>query len=236
MSNLLRRLFAASGLLAAAGGCVWLLLFSPYLRFATLQVVGNTRAPGAELRHLANLPVGNPLVTLDLDAAAAGVLDHPWVAGVSARRSFPDTVVITVTERTVAAVVQLDQLYLVDSDGAIFSRAQPGDLDHPYLTGLDAALVETQPELSRRLVADGLAWLVALQEQGKIAERDISELRFSATTGYSVVLRNGGEVLLGFADRARASRLAILASQGVDFSRPHRVDLAGDRLAVVTPI
>lgn len=236
MSKLLRRLFAASGLVAVGAGCVWLLLFSPYLRFTTLQVVGNTRAPAAELRHLANLPVGNPLVVLDLDAAAAGVLNHPWVAAVSARRRFPDTVVLTITERTVAAVVQLDQLYLVDSAGVIFSRAQPGDLDHPYLTGLDATLVETQPELSRRLVADGLAWLLALQEQGKIAERDISELRFSTTTGYSVVLRNGGEVLLGFADRARASRLAILASQGVDLSRPHRVDIAGDRLAVVTPI
>ena len=236
MTSLLRKLFAAVGLLAATGGCVWLLLFSPYLRFATLQVVGNSRAPATELRHLANLPVGVPLVALDLDAAVSGVRRHPWVDQVEARRSFSDTVVLSITERTVAAVVQLDKLYLVDTSGVIFTRAQAGDLDHPYLTGLDPALVENQPELSRRLVIEGLAWLAALREQGKIVERDISELRFSTTIGYTVVLRNGGEVLLGFADRARAARLPLLAAQGLDLSRPHRVDLASDRLAVVTPI
>jgi cell division protein FtsQ len=154
----------------------------------------------------------------------------------SARRSFPDTVVISVEERTPVALVQLDKLYLVDVDGTIFAQAHDGDYDHPMLTGIDASLAESQPEVARRLVTEGLAWLDAAQKQGGLAEKDLSELRFDTRTGYTLFLRNGGEVLLGFADRERVARLSQLTAQGLDLSAPHRVDLASERLAVVTPL
>lgn len=236
MPKLLRTILLSAGIAAIIGGSGWLLWGSPYVRFVHLEVAGSVRADLAQVRHLADLPVGEPLLSLDLDRAVAGVERHPWVARARAYRSFPDRVVITIEERTVVAVVQLEELYLVDAEGEIFTRASSGDLDHPYLTGFEPDLVQAQPELARRLVREALTWLVALEQQGKIAERDISELHFSASTGYTVVLRNGSEVLLGFADRERASRLATLAAQGLDLSRPHRVDLVGERLAVVTPL
>lgn len=232
----LRTTLYAVTALAVAGGCAWLLCASPWLRYGNLQVVGNVRAPVSQVRHLANLPDGEALVLVNLDEAVAGVERHPWVAHASARRSFPDTVVIEVVERVPVALVQLDAIYLVDAEGTIFARAHEGDYDHPMLTGIDSALVESQPEVARRLVTEGLAWLAAAHERGGLAETDLSELRFDAKTGYTLFLRNGGEVLLGFADRERVARLAMLTAQGLDLTSPHRVDLASQRLAVVTPL
>jgi cell division protein FtsQ len=212
------------------------LFLSPHVRYEHLRVVGATRADVAELRHLADLPLGEPLVSLDIDRAESGVERHPWVASAELRRAFPGTVVLRVRERVPVAILQLDGLFLVDADGYPFTRATPGDLDHPYLTGLAPELASAQPEVARRVLREALQWLEVAQSKGQLPESALSELHFDARAGYTLVLRNGGEVLLGFAEPERASRLSQLARGGLDLSRPHRVDLASDRLAVVTPL
>ncbi len=227
---------AVVGTLALLGAVGWLAVGSPWLRYQRLDVVGNDRADVVQLRHLARLPEGEPLVLLDLESAVAGVQRHPWVQSASASRRFPNTVVIEVVERTPVALVQLAGLYLVDAEGTLFARAGEGDLDHPILSGLDPALASGQPELSRRLVRTGLDWLAAAQAQGGLAEADISELHFNVKTGYTLYLRNGGEVLLGFTGNERVARLSMLTARGLDLRSPHRVDLATDRVAVVTPL
>lgn len=225
------------GTLGVLGGVVWVLVGSPWLRYQHLQVVGNARAEVVHVRHLASLPEGKALVLLDLDAARAGVERHPWVKAARVSRSFPSTVVIEVEERTpVALLQQADGLYLVDAEGAVFARAAAPDLDHPLLTGLDGSLTTTQPELARKIVRAGLDWLAAAQAQGGLPESALSELRFDRDTGYTLFLRNGGEVLLGFAGQERVARLSMLTARGLDLAAPHRIDLASDHLAVVTPL
>ena len=228
---------------AAVCGVAWVLVASPWLRYTELQIEGNRRAGVAELRHLANLPQADPMVLLDLSAAVAGVERHPWVESASARRQFPNAIVLTVRERVPVALLHLQGhdsvagFFLVRAAGTVFARAaQPADYDHPILTGLDPELVAAQPEVARRLVREGLAWLSAAQEQGGLPESSLSELHFDARTGYTLNLRNGGDVLLGFADRTRVARLPALVASGLDLSTPHRIDLASDRLAVVTPL
>ncbi len=237
---MVRRLRIAAAILGSSvllGGAVWALVGSPWLRYQHLEVAGNTRAPVAHLRHLANLPEGQALVLLDLDGAVAGVRRHPWVASAEARRSFPNAVVLTVTERRpVALLQQSGGLYLVDDTGTVFARAGADDLDHPVLTGLDGALADAEPELARKVLRTSLDWLTAAQAQGGVPEHELSELRFDAETGYTLYLRNGGEVLLGFTGQERVARLSMLTSRGLDLAVPHRVDLASDRLAVVTPL
>ncbi len=227
---------AIVGTLALLGAVGWLAVGSPWLRYQRLDIVGNDRADGVQLRHLARLPEGEALVLLDLRGALAGVERHPWVKRATASRRFPNAVVIEVVERTPVALVQLEGLYLVDEEGTLFARASGGDLDHPILSGLDPALLTAQPELSRRLVRAGLDWLAAAQAQGGLAEADISALHFDAKTGYTLYLRNGGEVLVGFTGNERVARLSMLTARGLDLRTPHRVDLASDRVAVVTPL
>jgi cell division protein FtsQ len=218
-----------------AGAVAWVLFASPWLRYTTLTIEGAERSNSAELRHLAHLPTGAPLVQLDLDAAVAGVGRHPWVKSATARRQFPNGVLLTVVERTPVALLSTDRLYLVDEEGVAFARAQPGELDLPVLSGF-GELAESQPELSRRLVREGLDWIAAAEARGGLHRRDISELHFDADSGYALFLRNGGEVLLGFAESERVARLTTLAAHGVDLAVPHRVDLVAGSLAVVTPL
>ncbi len=218
------------------GGLGWFALGSDAMRFRTLRVVGNSHASEAQLRHLADLTPGSPLLTLDLDGAIAGVARHPWVAEAEARRVFPDTVVIEVRERQVRALLLLDGLYLVDTEGTPFRRADADQLDHPIVTGIPVALAEEHPALARRIVHDSLGILDAVAGRAGLREADISEVRFDAESGYTLALRNGGEVLLGFQEPSAFSRLDTLASRGVDLSRPLRIDLGLPSMAVVSPL
>ncbi|MDP2312810.1 MAG: FtsQ-type POTRA domain-containing protein [Pseudomonadota bacterium] len=221
---------------ALAGGLGWLAFGSDLMRFRTLRVVGHDRASEAQLRHLADLTPGAPLLALDLDSAMAGVSRHPWVAEAEARRVFPDTVVIQVRERQVRALLLLDGLYLVDTEGTPFRRADPDEVDHPIITGIPAALADADPALARRIVHDSLGILDAVAGRAGLREADISEVRFDAESGYTLALVNGGEVLLGFQEPSAFSRLDTLASRGVDLSRPLRIDLGSSSMAVVSPL
>lgn len=229
---------ALAALLAAAsvGGLGWLAFGSEHLRFRALRVVGNERASEVQIRHLADLTPHAPLLALDLEHAAASVARHPWVAQVEARRVFPDTVVLHVRERQVRALLLLDQLYLVDTEGVPFRRADGANLDHPVITGLPLELADADPPLARRIVHDALGILDAADNRAGMREDDVSEVRFDAEAGYVIVLENGGEVLLGFDPERAFSRLDALASRGVDLSHPLRIDLGADKAAVVTPL
>ena len=218
------------------GGSAWGLLRAEFTQLHDVRVMGLSRATDAQIRHLAGLVEGEPLVLLELEAATARVRQHPWVAEASMRRIFPDTVLVQVEERQVRALVMLERLYLVDATGEPFRIASPPDLDHPLLTGIPAELARDNPQVARRIIADGLGWLEAVNGHAGIQEAHLSEIRFDAMTGYTLALRNGGEVRLGFRDHTILDRLDRLAAEGLDLSRPHRVDLAYDTLAVVTPL
>lgn len=233
----LRSIAGTLALLGALAGAAWVMLGSELLRYRVVRIVGNTNAGELEIRHLADLPVGDPLVLLDLGAAVRGVEHHPWVRTADARRVFPDTVVIRVEERTPIAILQLGtELFLVDADGVAFTRATPGELDHPFLTGISPKFADEQPALARRIVHDGLTLISAAAGRGGLAESDISDVHFDTRAGYTLGLRNGGEVLLGFRDAEILTRLDALSADGLDLSRPHRVDLGSPQLAVVTPL
>jgi hypothetical protein len=66
---------------------------------------------------------------------------------------------------------------------------------------------------------------------------DLSELRFDARTGYTLVLRNGSELIFGMGDPSPPlQRLDQLIGVGLDLRIPQRVDLDAATVAVATPL
>jgi cell division protein FtsQ len=226
-----------TGGLALAGGAV-LFARSDLLRLRTVTVTAGAHVSEAHVRHLADLRDGASLLTLDLDAAATGIRRHPWVADVSLRRVLPDRVDVVVTERTPAAVLVLEELWLVDAEGVVIHRALPDELGFPYLTGLSPKLATAQPELARRIVRDALAILQKSEGHAGLQSPLFSEVRFDARSGYTLALENGGEVILGFRPiEEPLAQLDALAQNGVYLAgAPLRVDLGVATQAIVSPL
>lgn len=113
-----------AGVIALIGGLAWLVLGSDVLGVKAVEVQGSTLVSADRVRELAAVPAGVPLATLDLDAVAARVAGLPSVERVSVARQWPNTVGITITERTALIAVETPGGYwLADASGVVFDSA-----------------------------------------------------------------------------------------------------------------
>lgn len=199
---------------------------------------GGHRASPEALRHLSDIRNGDTVWSVDLEAAERGVERHPWVRRATARVERPSSVVVELEEFEPVALLRMDDLYYVDARGAVFLRAQPDDLDYPVISGVTEALERAHPDLPRLVIRDAL-WLMDQLDRTALVERaSVSEVAFSARSGFTVVLTGGGAELAFRLDdlSSQLERLEALVREGVDLRRPLLVDLAPRKVAIVRPL
>jgi cell division protein FtsQ len=199
--------FLALGL--AAG---WMLLYSHWLALQSVDVNGVHLLTSRQIERAAALPTGEALVRLDLGAATQRIEQIPAVGAATVSRSWPHSVIITVTERTPVAVVEASgTVRAVDASGAEFklNRAQHG---LPRLVvDPEGGALDDAAEVLASLPAD-------------ILQR-VSEVQADSIDSITLSLRSGDEVMWGSAaDSARkAEVLAVLLrhqATGYDVSVP----------------
>jgi cell division septal protein FtsQ len=202
-----------------------------------VEIAGNVRASDVAVRHLANLRTGTHLSQVDLQQAVTGVQAHPWVARAEGRLLFPSGVQILVEEHEPVMLLALDQLWYVDAQGTVFRQADARDLDYPVLSGVEPSLVTEHPALARAILAQASDILDATAGHPQAGPDQLSEVRFDRRAGFTLVLRTGTELVLGFDDvDRRIDRFDRLVQAGFDPTSPNRVDLGGRRVAVAAPL
>lgn len=141
-------------LVLGAGALAWL---SPLAGVRTVEVLGAVRTGPVAVREVGGLEPGAPLVRIDSEAVTARVRDLPWVRRATLERRWPQTVVVTVEERTPVAAVPCqpgserplgaeeagpDAWCLVDSDGRVLgpvAEGGEGSAALPRLLGVPVA-------------------------------------------------------------------------------------------------
>ena len=120
-----------AGVVVVSSVAVWALLGSALLGVRTVSVRGERTVTSEQVALAAAIPVGTPLARLDTAAAAARVRELPAVASVEVQRAWPNTVVVTITERRAVAVAARGVGFvLVDAEGYPFRTvpARPAGL------------------------------------------------------------------------------------------------------------
>lgn len=86
-----------------------------------VQVMGTTAVAADDVLAAAAVEPGGPLASIDTDAIASRVAQLPGIRAVEVGRSWPHTVVVTVTERIPIAMVGTPQgLAPVDAGGVVY--------------------------------------------------------------------------------------------------------------------
>jgi len=212
----------------------------PTVQTPTIQAVtigGAERASEVSLRHLADLQEGDSLL-VDLDAVAGRVRKHPWVDTVAVSRDLSGNVRIRVTEHEPVMLLAHDGLYRVSASGEVFIKARSEDLDLPILTGLDSDLIDTHGGVAREVLNHAVALLAAVDEGcDALDPAGLSEIHFDRDLGFSLILRSGSRVRLGFSPPSdQLARLDAVVRSGLDLNVPHEVDLDMADMAVVKPL
>lgn len=139
-------------------------------RFAitSIEVTGETHLSADQIRAAIPVKLGDNVFATNLGRVADALRATPWIASASVHRVLPHTIVVEVTEHAPVAMVELGELYLVDTTGHPFKRAQleTGDgRDLPVITGIERASYEAQPAATAATITAALGALATWRQE-----------------------------------------------------------------------
>lgn len=194
----LHRLVVVLGVLSAGGGAAAIAL-SPLLDVDRVVVRGATVNGTDPVHSAAGIVRGEPMATLDVQAARIAIEAVPWVDTASVQRSWPGTVVIAVTERRAVAAVRTAEgsWALVDADRRQLSVVGTGEIaDLPRIEGLSppagagselvpdaAGALELASLLSGAMPADEFRVMVAVDDSLEVVVERPSRAEVRALFG-----------------------------------------------------
>ncbi len=213
-------------ILAILAGAAWALLGSSLLVVRREEVTGNRLVPTSEVLAAAAIRRGTPLASVDTRAAAHRVEQIDQVLSATVSRSWPDTIVISVRERTpVLAVAAGGRFELIDPYGVTVRWSPRKPAGMPLLAAPPAA---AQLRGSRGVLA-----AAAVLRQLPARLRSLVEaVTASSPQDVTLHLRGGVTVAWGGAaqTRAKAAEVLVLLRTGaryLDVSDPNTAVTAG---------
>ena len=130
----------------------WAVLYnSPAFTIEHVSVKGVEHLTDDEMSQLANVPSNTTLLRVDAEGIADRVRQNSWVEDVKINRILPDTLEIVVTERTVAAIVEIP-----DDSGTLIKRWMVAD-DHMWLMPIPEEGSEAAKTTSSKVYEDAQA-------------------------------------------------------------------------------
>jgi cell division protein FtsQ len=113
---------AALALIGVAAGA-WAVAASPLFHIRDVQVRGTRHLSAPEVVRLARIGSRANLLTLPAERVERALARNPWIRSVSAHRSLPSTLILTIEERVPVAWVRLPKgIAVVAADGMVLSR------------------------------------------------------------------------------------------------------------------
>src|SRR5882672_3225440 len=118
---------AALAVLAAIGGSAYagyrFVTTSSRFAIETIAIIGTRQLSADQLRAVLPVQPGDNIFAADVDELVRALRTEPWIADAHAHRVLPHTLEVAIEERAVAGVAELGGLYLVDTNGQPFKRA-----------------------------------------------------------------------------------------------------------------
>jgi len=148
---------------ALVGAVVWVLQ-SPLLEVRTIGVYGVNRSSVAEALQNAGVEVGSPMVRVSVAKLEILLEEDPWVASAHVERTFPHTVEIDVSERSVAAgVTSRSGWMLLSMDGIVLGPADslPDGAARLVMENVDPGPAGEPPQ--SEMIAGGLEFATTLR-------------------------------------------------------------------------
>ncbi len=176
-------LLAGVGAAVVVVGAVYVGGWTPLMGVRTVTVEGAGTVTADQLIATADIPVGTPMMRVDVRAATARIADLPQVSSVDVRRVWPRTVVITVTERDAVAMQKTGSGWeLLDENGNPFAMAPGKPKDLPTMQ-------RSQDEATNTAMLDVLASLSpAIRAQ-------VGSVSATSPNAVRLTLRDGGAVV-----------------------------------------
>ncbi len=196
------------------------------LKIAQIEITGHVETPELAVLEQLDLDSYQSLVTLSVRKTQARIAELPWVGTASVRKSYPETLHVTIEERTPYALWQNNNyIYLIDKTGG------------PIVTFDDLRFAGLPLVVGAGANIEAPAFLAYVQAHERLASRMRAGV-FVAERRWNMVMENGITVKLPEIGIAEAlEQLAVLdAVDGLLSRDVTLVDLRlADRITVRLP-
>ncbi|WP_371674575.1 FtsQ-type POTRA domain-containing protein [Streptomyces sp. NBC_00289] len=204
----------AVALVVVGAGTVWVLYGSNWLRVERVSVSGTLVLTPAQVSEAADVPVGEPLLSVDTDAIEARLRRKlPRIDTVEVVRSWPHEIGLKVTERTpVLLVRKAGQFVEVDDDGVRFATVSQAPKGVPALE-LSVSRTGSRAASLRRFGEDRLvreAVLAAGALPAAVA-KDTRTVKVRSYDDISLELSGGRTVVWGSSEKGAAKGRTLTA-------------------------
>lgn len=205
-----RRLWLGGGLAAGVlfvALASYLVFFSSVFAAQKVTVEGTSLLSASDVTATAQVRLGEPLLTQDLNAVTQRIENLPAVHSAEVQRDFPDTVAITVTERQAAYLREREAGYdWVDLEGVAFHHT-PEPVEGELLA-IVAAVEDEQ-----RLLADVAVVATAFPQE---LRPEVVSVQADTTDRITIHLEGGRIVVWGSAQDSQLKSEVISALLSVE--------------------
>jgi len=197
---------------------------APELAIRTITVEGQARLSEAEVLGAASMELGDNVFAHSENDVREALLGHPWIAEARVERRLPGTFRITIRERVPAAILELEEPYLVSDEGAVFKTLEPGDpVDLPVITGIDRGRFFAERAFRTQILTSIVGLFAEWRALGMEPRESIGEVHVEADDALTLFVGDDGtEVRLGRGPyRGKIERLRrVLAELSARHTRP----------------
>ncbi|MFD7478740.1 cell division protein FtsQ/DivIB [Streptomyces sp. NPDC059837] len=202
-----------SAVVLAGAATIWLLYGSPWLRVEKVSVSGVRVLTDQQVRDVADVSIGSPLISVDTDAIEARLRRKlPRIDAVDVVRSWPHGIGLKVTERTPVLILKNTgnggKYVEVDAKGVRFATVSAAPKGVPALE-----LAVSRSAVLRRFPVDRLV-REAVGVAGDVpaaVRRDTRVVKVRSYDSISLELSGGRTVEWGSGEKGRAKARTLTA-------------------------
>lgn len=215
------RVVVVAAIVAAVLGVAFLVLSNTStFQITSIDAVATDHVSADDIQKLANVEEGTTLLNVDTNAITQNLMKNPWVASVNVEREFPDKLKISVTERTVEAVVVMSSRSVAWYLGEGEVWLEPVNLDVSDGQSADDVALEKATSIGAILIT-GVPATVDPVAGSKATDDVITAVR-SYLDGFS---SDFASQIVSFTAPSEASISCVLAS-GVEVSLGSPTDIS----------
>ena len=210
-------------LLVAAVVAFVVLSHTSTFKIEKIDVVGVEHLTDDEMSQLAEVPDGATLLNVDTEAIRKNLLRDAWVKDASINRIFPNTLQLAVTERTIQAVVEVQENgesdvvpWAIASDGMWLMPIPDEDSDAGKATSekvyedaenvmhIEDVMVSEEPEIGTTCQVASVNNALAIVEgmSTELADQ-VKTVIASEAQSTTLILENGVEIAFGDSEDIR---------------------------------
>lgn len=207
---------------ALGAGMVYAVWFSSLLSVKGVQITGTHTLTTQRVRTVARVPIGKPLIGVDLGAIHQRIAALAPVASVDVTRQWPDEISIRITERVPLAVVNIGgHLHALDKDGVVFLSSNQVPRGLP--------VIDTPAGTSQSALREAASVVSSLDPE---VAKLVDHVEVQTVDQISLALKGGRTVIWGSAadSATKADVLKVLLKQHAktyDVSVPGQPTTAG---------